>query len=244
MGWSGGNVENEHPTEPFATAAAAQASTHAPFAQPWSGPHSVTTSSVHPSTTFFRSREQRSPAHDAGSSGGPASVETSSLGGSASNARSVPPHEASAETTKTNPIETKAMSEVELPDPTGPWLDVVAAIMRSYRRSYARYPRLIPLLTAYPVTSEQAITMYNALARTLTEAGFDPGDTLRIITLIDSFVLGSALDAAAPAAPWGASPDVGPELAAALDTGADKADRAGDAFEFGLEVLLRGLSAL
>ncbi len=138
----------------------------------------------------------------------------------------------------------KAMSEVELPDPTGPWLDVVAAIMRSYRRSYARYPRLIPLLTAYPVTSEQAITMYNALARTLTEAGFDPGDTLRIITLIDSFVLGSALDAAAPAAPWGASPDVGPELAAALDTGADKADRAGDAFEFGLEVLLRGLSAL
>ncbi len=138
----------------------------------------------------------------------------------------------------------KAMSEVELPDPTGPWLDVVAAIMRSYRRSYARYPRLIPLLTAYPVTSEQAITMYNALARTLTEAGFDPRDTLRIITLIDSFVLGSALDAAAPAAPWGASPDVGPELAAALDTGADKADRAGDAFDFGLEVLLRGLSAL
>ncbi len=138
----------------------------------------------------------------------------------------------------------KAMSEVELPELTGPWIDVVAAIMRSYRRSYARYPRLIPLLTAHPVASEQAITMYNALALTLTEAGFGADDTLRIITLIDSFVLGSALDAAAPAAPWGASPEVGPELAAALATGAAKADRAEDAFEFGLAVLLRGLKAI
>ena len=138
----------------------------------------------------------------------------------------------------------KAMSEVQLPDLAGPWLDVVAAIMRSYRRSYARYPRLIPLLTAHPVTSEQATTMYNALARTLTGAGFSPEDTLRIITLIDSFVLGSALDAAAPPAPWGAGPDVGPELAAALDTGTEQADRAGDAFEFGLKVLLQGLRTL
>ncbi|WP_395308867.1 TetR/AcrR family transcriptional regulator C-terminal domain-containing protein [Mycobacterium sp. AMU20-3851] len=138
----------------------------------------------------------------------------------------------------------RAMSGVELPEPTGPWIDVVAAIMRSYRRSYARYPRLIPLLTAYPVASEQAITMYNTLALTLTGAGFHADDTLRIITLIDSFVLGSALDAAAPAAPWGTSPEVGPELAAALATGATKPDRAEDAFEFGLAVLLRGLSAL
>ncbi|AHC23653.1 TetR/AcrR family transcriptional regulator C-terminal domain-containing protein [Mycolicibacterium neoaurum] len=135
----------------------------------------------------------------------------------------------------------KAMSAVTLPDTDGPWIDVVADIMRSYRRSYARYPRLIPLLTAYPVASTHAVAMYNALAQTLTAAGFSAPDTLRAITLIDSFVLGSALDAAAPDAPWGSSPDVSPQLAAALAAGSGP-DRAEDAFEFGLAVLLRGLA--
>ncbi|MBI5737929.1 MAG: TetR/AcrR family transcriptional regulator C-terminal domain-containing protein [Mycolicibacterium neoaurum] len=138
----------------------------------------------------------------------------------------------------------KAMSEVRLPDLGGPWIDVVAEIARSYYRSYARYPRLIPLMTAYPVGSHQAVAMYDALAVTLTRAGFTAEDTLRIITLIDSFVLGSALDAAAPAEPWGNAADAGPELAAALATGTARADRAEDAFEFGLAVLLRGLSRL
>lgn len=135
----------------------------------------------------------------------------------------------------------KAMSEVHLPDLTGPWIEVLAEIVRSYYRSYARYPRLIPLMTAYPVGSVAAVAMYNALAVTLAGAGFGPDDRLHIITLIDSFVLGSALDAAAPAAPWGDGPHAGPELTEALATGTTKKNRAGDAFEFGLAVLLRGL---
>jgi hypothetical protein len=65
---------------------------------------------------------------------------------------------------------------------------------------------------------------------------------LRAITTFDSFVLGSALDIAAPDEPWRDSEYVGPELAAALATGAKKPERADDAFEFGLAVLLRGLT--
>jgi AcrR family transcriptional regulator len=139
----------------------------------------------------------------------------------------------------------RAMSEVELPadSPDRPWTDVVADIMRSYRRSYARYPRLIPLLTLHAVNSSQAFRMYNALAVTLRRAGFDPADTLRVITLLDCFVLGSALDLAAPEAPWESGAEVGPELAAALAASSPKPDRADDHFEFGLAVLLRGLSA-
>ena len=137
----------------------------------------------------------------------------------------------------------RAMSEVHLPadDPGRPWRDVVADIARSYRSSFARYPTLIPLLTQYAVNSPQAFTMYNALAVTLRRAGFSPADTLRSITLVDNYVLGAALDVAAPDEPWRSGTEVGPELAAALATGAPKPARADDAFEYGLAVLLRGL---
>jgi AcrR family transcriptional regulator len=138
----------------------------------------------------------------------------------------------------------RAMSDVQLPpdDPQRPWQDVVADILRSYRRSFARYPELIPLLTAYAVNSPHAFRMYNALAVTLQRAGFDAADILRMITLMDCFVLGSALDVAAPDQPWHSGAEVGPELAAALASGAPKPQRADDAFEFGLAVLLRGLT--
>ena len=139
-----------------------------------------------------------------------------------------------------------AMSEVVLPDDDAeePWTQTVAGIMRSYRRSYARYPRLIPLLTAHAVNSSHALTMYNALATTLRRAGFTDADILRAITLMDCFVLGSALDLAAPVEPWESGAEVGPALAAALATGGPKPGRADDAFEFGLDVLLRGLADL
>lgn len=83
--------------------------------------------------------------------------------------------------------------------------------------------------------------MYNALAVTLARAGFDAADTLRIITLFDNYVLGSALDLAAPEEPWESGTEVGQELAAALATGTTQPARADDAFEFGLAVVLRGL---
>jgi AcrR family transcriptional regulator len=139
-----------------------------------------------------------------------------------------------------------AMSEVVLPADAAdrPWTETLAEIMRSYRRSYARYPRLIPLLTTHAVNSSQAFTMYNALATTLHRAGFSDADTLRAITVMDCFVLGSALDLAAPVEPWQSGAEVGPALGAALATGGPKPGRADDAFEFGLAVVLRGLADL
>ncbi|CAN5625615.1 TetR/AcrR family transcriptional regulator C-terminal domain-containing protein [soil metagenome] len=140
----------------------------------------------------------------------------------------------------------RAMSDVVLPaeESDCTWIQTVGDIMRTYRRSFARYPRLIPLLTIHAVNSTQAFVMYNAVAVTLDKAGFSATDTLRAITLMDNYVLGSALDLAAPDEPWTAGTDVGPELAAALATGAPKPTRADDAFEWGLEVLLLGLAGI
>lgn len=135
----------------------------------------------------------------------------------------------------------RAMSEVDMPAEGTPWRDAVAQIARGYRGSYGRYPRLIPLLTAQAVNSSAAFGMYNTLARVLTDAGFVPADVLRVITVLDSFVLGSALDLAAPDAPWEKGADVGPEFRAALDTAQTREARSEDAFEFGLHALLAGL---
>jgi AcrR family transcriptional regulator len=138
-----------------------------------------------------------------------------------------------------------ALSGVELPedDSRRPWRDAVAEVLRQYRRSFARYPRLIPLLAAHPVNSARACEMYNSLAIALRRGGFDPSDTLRAITTLDSFVLGAALDMGAPHDPWERAENVGPELRAALATRARTPKRADDAFEYGLEVMLRGLKS-
>ncbi len=139
----------------------------------------------------------------------------------------------------------RAMSEVDMPEVGAPWREALAQIARGYRDSYGRYPRLIPLLTAQAVNSSAAFGMYTTMARILTEAGFVPADVLRIITVVDSYVLGSALDLAAPEAPWERSDEVGVEFRAALDTIARAAGtreaRSEDAFEFGLRALLAGL---
>lgn len=139
-------------------------------------------------------------------------------------------------------LRTRAMSEVEMPVDGTPWRDAVAQIARGYRNSYGRYPRLIPLLTAQAVNSSAAFGMYNTLARVLTEAGFAPADVLRIITVLDSYVLGSALDLAAPEAPWRESDDVGPEFRRALDTAGTREARSEDAFEYGLHAFLAGFN--
>jgi AcrR family transcriptional regulator len=138
-----------------------------------------------------------------------------------------------------------ALSGVELPedDPRGSWREAVAEILRQYRRSFARYPRLIPLLASHPVNSARACAMYNALAVALQRGGFEPTETLRAITALDSFVLGAALDMGAPTDPWRNADNVGPELEAALATRARTPKRADEAFEYGLEVMLRGLKS-
>jgi hypothetical protein len=82
--------------------------------------------------------------------------------------------------------------------------------------------------------------MYSVLAEVFAAAGFAPRRTLEAITVLDSFVLGSALDAAAPEQVWADAPGDGGALHEALREGLGSPDRAEAAFRFGLELLLAG----
>jgi len=124
-----------------------------------------------------------------------------------------------------------------------PWTEVVTALAREYRRSYARHPRFIPLFTSHTVAAEAAFGMYNALASAFAAGGYPPEQILHAITAVDSFVLGSALDLAAPEVVWESGPEANDAMRAALATSAPNPERADAAFEFGLDALVAGLAA-
>ncbi|MBM6621790.1 TetR/AcrR family transcriptional regulator C-terminal domain-containing protein [Micrococcaceae bacterium RIT802] len=123
------------------------------------------------------------------------------------------------------------------------WSDTLREIAIGYLDSYARHPRLIPLLTAYTVRDATTLRVYDAMARALAAGGFDPAARLRAVTILDSFILGSALDAAAPAVVWEADEAASDEFTQALAAGLDEPDRARRTFLEGLDLILDGWAA-
>ncbi|WP_028279580.1 TetR/AcrR family transcriptional regulator C-terminal domain-containing protein [Arthrobacter sp. H5] len=133
------------------------------------------------------------------------------------------------------------IAQVKIPAGTGVWHDTITAIAREYRNAYAKHPRVIPLIAAYSVRDETTIRMYNILADAFASAGFTPRRTLEAITVIDNYVLGSALDVAAPEEVWAPDDGANAALAAALKEGMGYPNRADDAFDFGLDIIMDGL---
>lgn len=140
----------------------------------------------------------------------------------------------------------RAMAEISVLGDSGAesWSETVARLAREYRRSYAQHPRLIPVLTSQTVRTGVAFAMYNALAQAFSDGGFTPAEVLAAITTLDSFVLGSALDLAAPEVVWADVPDANNAMRAALATSVPNPERADAAFEFGLRTLVAGWLAL
>ncbi|WP_307851724.1 TetR/AcrR family transcriptional regulator C-terminal domain-containing protein [Williamsia sp. CHRR-6] len=122
------------------------------------------------------------------------------------------------------------------------WSDTVSAAARSSRDAYCAHPRLIPLLTGQTVGSRMAVATYETLARAFRAAGLTDVATLDAITIRDAFVLGSALDLAAPQEVWSAEATDDPDLLGALAHAKDS-DRADRAFDSGLAVLIAGWRA-
>ncbi len=79
--------------------------------------------------------------------------------------------------------------------------------------------------------------------RMLTRAGLPADEHLLWISILDNFVLGSALDAAAPDQVWTAAGPDTPALAAAVAASLTGRRRADAAFLLGTEALMTGMRA-
>jgi hypothetical protein len=83
--------------------------------------------------------------------------------------------------------------------------------------------------------------MYNQVAGGLPNAGFRSDETLAIITATESFILGSALDAAAPSVMFDdVRGDINPYLAQIVRSADDTGRRADQAFDLGMQTLIQG----
>ena len=143
-------------------------------------------------------------------------------------------------------MRTLAMSEVALAlDAEAAWDDdAFPRLLRAYRDAFARHPRLIPMLTSHTVVSEPVMRMYGVMATILRRSGISDELLLDAISITDSYVIGAALDVAAPDEVWDSGAETSEAMHAAIaaaPTGRARADRS---FDLGLRVVLDGVRRL
>ncbi|WP_125616094.1 TetR/AcrR family transcriptional regulator C-terminal domain-containing protein [Specibacter cremeus] len=127
------------------------------------------------------------------------------------------------------------------------WDEAVVDWARSYRLAFAAHPNAIAIFATEPIAgAHRTLAMYEQVMRGFLAAGWAESEVLNHVVVLESFILGSALDAVAPPTmfdPADDAPDT-PALARVYDRreagGRDPADAA---FELGLSVLVAGLKA-
>lgn len=129
-------------------------------------------------------------------------------------------------------------------DPDASWDEAFPTLLRGYRDAFARHPRLIPMLTSHTVVSEPVMRMYGVMATILRKSGVPDDLLLDAITIMDSYVLGAALDVAAPDEVWDSSAATSDAMLAAIAAAPKGRARADRSFDIGLRVMLDGLRAL
>ncbi|ROS75595.1 TetR/AcrR family transcriptional regulator C-terminal domain-containing protein [Cellulomonas sp. PhB143] len=113
---------------------------------------------------------------------------------------------------------------------------------RSYRETYARHAPLVPVMAVTPIAgSPHTVAMYERVAAGLCAGGWPDDDVLDVVVVVESFVLGSALDATAPPEIFEVPDDGAEPVLGRLALAREGRDNADAAFETGLAVLLAGL---
>lgn len=142
------------------------------------------------------------------------------------------------------------LAELVIPPPSDvPWQTVFRELSRAYRALLLRHPHAIPPLAALPLSEPAAARAAGAVMAQLRAAGFDAPSALKALATITSYVIGVAQWEVGTApyrearrdAPFVLPPDADPYLVELLPQLAE-AD-CDDTFEFGLDVIVRGLEA-
>jgi AcrR family transcriptional regulator len=140
------------------------------------------------------------------------------------------------------------LAELVIPPPSNvPWTEVFRDVSHAYRALLLRHPHAIPLLAALPLTDPAAARAAGSVMALLRAAGFDAESALRTLATITSYVVGIAQweVGTAPLRAEGRDitlpPDADPYLVELLPQLAE--DDCDETFEFGLDVIVRGLAA-
>lgn len=121
-----------------------------------------------------------------------------------------------------------------------PWQDQVRKWSHDYTAALAKHPLALPIMVQQPVTDQETLEVYEAIAMTFREVGFTDEQALVAIAVLEGLTFGRVVDAASPAVPWAADPDVHPVLHS-VTSSLEPARRLELAFEFGLEALIARL---
>ncbi|HEY8731668.1 MAG TPA: TetR/AcrR family transcriptional regulator C-terminal domain-containing protein [Candidatus Limnocylindria bacterium] len=142
------------------------------------------------------------------------------------------------------------LAELVIPPPSDvPWQVVFREVSRAYRALLLRHPHAIPLLAALPLSDPAAARAAGAVMAQLRAAGFDAQRALKTLATITSYVVGVAqwevgtapFRAAGARESFALPADADPYLVELLPQLAE--DDCDETFEFGLDVIVRGLEA-
>ncbi|WP_405606736.1 TetR/AcrR family transcriptional regulator [Streptomyces sp. NBC_00076] len=126
-----------------------------------------------------------------------------------------------------------------------PWERGLEDWARTYLSAFAAHPGAVPLLATAPLAEPFMHTMYEKVAELLIAGGFPAPRVMPVITALESFVLGSALDLVAPPVMLSdVARETTPHLSTALDHTPTDHSRAAHAFDIGLRALLTGFRDL
>lgn len=137
------------------------------------------------------------------------------------------------------------VTQIAMPDfGSGGWVDALRAWAHSYRDALAAHPLTIQLLATTPIRSDHSMAMYEEIVKGLRADGWPVAQVTDVLTTLESFLIGSALDVAAPSLMYDARgrAEEYPQLVEALGGEDEQHNRADHAFEFGLELLLTALA--